>query len=492
MSPVLPTIPWKDIISHNKKEDCWLVIHGQVWNLTEFVNQHPGGATIILKYAGKDATKTFSAIHPKDITDTVPQSYLKGVIDPKEVPPVQEEEKTASEAPTELSDVTVDEVLNTYDFELVAQTKCTVQAWAYLNSGGDDEITLRDNTAAFQRIWLRPRVLRDVSIVDTSTLLLGVATRMPLYVSATALGKLYHPRGEMELSEGCAMTNTIYMLPTLGSCTLDEMTSVRQKDQTQWFQLYVNGDRSVTKKVIEKVEKLGVQAIFVTVDSPQFGNRERDQRLKANVVATIQKETGKTTDQNQGISKSLSTFIDPGLNWKDVPWLMSIAKTPIFLKGIQTGEDAILAARSGVRGIVLSNHGGRNADTCRSGIEILEEVMDTLHRENIDLSNFDIYVDGGIRRGSDIFKAIALGAKAVGIGKPAVYALCAFGKEGVERLILRLQEEFMRTMQLCGCSKISDIKREMIITKDLSNHGYPHQTGLYRNYIPATTIKSKL
>jgi len=292
-----PVIPWEEIGRHNTQKDCWVVIHDQVWDLTEFLFKHPGGAGIILKYAGRDATKAFSPIHPKDITDTLPRSTLKGSIDPHETRPVEKDQSTTQAQTHEASKVSreqpeLDDILNVYDFELVARAKCAPEAWAYLNSGGDDEVTLRENTSAYHRIWLRPRVLRDVKHVDGSTTLLGTKTRLPLYVSATALGKLYHPRGEVELANGCHKARIIQMLPTLASCSLDEMTEARAEGQTQWYQLYVNQDREFTKKVVQKAEQLGVKALFVTVDAPQLGRRERDMRLKANALSNIQRETG--------------------------------------------------------------------------------------------------------------------------------------------------------------------------------------------------------
>lgn len=291
-------------------------------------------------------------------------------------------------------------------------------AWAYYSSGADDEITMRENHLAYQRLWFRPRVLRDVTNVDFSCTMLGTKSSIPIYITATALGKLGHPDGEKNLTWAAAKHDVIQMIPTLASCSFDEIRDAAVDGQTQWMQLYVNKDRAITKKIVEHAEKRGIKGLFITVDAPQLGRREKDMRMKfADAGSEVQQGDG-SVDRSQGAARAISSFIDPGLSWKDMDWFKSITKMPIILKGVQCWEDAVMAAEAGLQGVVLSNHGGRQLDFARSGIEILVEVVDALKARNLWGPHFEVYIDGGVRRAGDVLKAVALGAKGVGIGRP--------------------------------------------------------------------------
>ncbi|KAI8973956.1 FMN-dependent dehydrogenase-domain-containing protein [Trametes punicea] len=363
------------VAAHAGRESCWIIVHGKVYDVTDFLDEHPGGSKVILKYAGKDATL--------------------GIIDASTVvkvtKKVTEEEKRrqallAARPP-------LDNVLNMHDFESVAKTVLPEKAWAYYSSTSDDEITLCGNRMAYQRrvqfylgdaqealtklrvhrVWFRPRILRDVSSVDWSTTILGQKSSFPLYISATALGKLGHPDGELCLTRAAAKHGVIQMIATLVSCS-----------QTFFLQLYVNRDREITKRYVQHAEQRGIKGLFITVDAPQLGRREKNMRMKFvddDAGAEVQK--GQEVKKDQGVARAISVLF-------------------ITLKGIATAEDAILAYEAGVQGIVLSNHGGRQLDTAHTGLEVL----------------FQIYVDGGVRGASDVLKAIALGAKAVEVGRP--------------------------------------------------------------------------
>jgi L-lactate dehydrogenase (cytochrome) len=204
------------------------------------------------------------------------------------------------------------------------------------------------------------------------------------------------------------------------------------------------------------------------VDAPQLGRREKDMRVKF-VDDAPDLQDDEHLDRSQGAARAISSFIDPSLNWEDLKWFKSITKMPIVLKGIQCGEDSVLAAKAGVQGIVLSNHGGRQLDTARSAVEVLEETMDALKNAGLE-NKLEVYVDGGFRRGTDIFKALALGAKGVGLGRPFLYAMSSYGQAGVERAIDILHDELVVTMRLMGCRSISEIRRDMVCTKSLSSH----------------------
>jgi L-lactate dehydrogenase (cytochrome) len=328
---------------------------------------------------------------------------------------------------------------------------------------------MRENHSAYHRVWFRPQILVDVEKIDLSTTMLNSSVSLPFYVTATALGKLGNPEGEVVLTRAAKTHNVIQMIPTLASCSFDEIVDAKKGDQVQWLQLYVNKDRKITKGIVEHAEKRGCKGLFITVDAPQLGRREKDMRSKfedpgSNVQA------GSQTDNSQGAARAISSFIDPSLSWKDIPWFQSITKMPIILKGVQRVEDVLKAYDAGVQGVVLSNHGGRQLDFAPSALEVLAETMPILRQRGLENKNFEVYVDGGVRRGTDILKALCLGAKGVGIGRPFLYAMSAYGQEGVERAMQLLKDELEMNMRLIGCAKIEDLNPGLVDTRALGNH----------------------
>ena len=418
---------------------AWIVVKGKVYNFTEFAPNHPGGAELLTKNNGKDATEEFVASHPEDIIDRTitPEQYGRmfiGNIDPDSVtkddvasynPDAGEdagEGGAGSGGPAAAEEDNVapslDTCLNLYDFEAIASRTMKKPGWAYYSSGADDEITLRENHSAFHRIWLRPRVMVNVKKIDMSSEILGHRVALPLYLSAAAMCKLGHPDGETAWTRAAGSEGIIQMIPTLSSCALEDIMDARIEGQTVFFQLYVNSNRDTCRRIVEKAERLGCKAMFITCDAPQLGNREKDRRVKvSHSGANVQ--SGKVATKSEGTAKALTTFIDPSLNWADIAWFRSITKMRIVLKGIATAEDALLAVEHDIPAIVLSNHGGRQLDFARSGIEILPEVMAALRAKGVQ-DKIEVFVDGGVRRGTDIFKALALGAKAVGLSRPAL------------------------------------------------------------------------
>jgi L-lactate dehydrogenase (cytochrome) len=327
---------------------------------------------------------------------------------------------------------------------------------------------MRENHSAFHKIWFRPRVLIDVEKVDFSTTMLGSKVDMPFYVTATALGKLGNPEGEVVLTRAAHKHNVIQMIPTLASCSFDEIVDARQGDQVQWLQLYVNKDRAITKRIVEHAEKRGCKGLFITVDAPQLGRREKDMRVKfSDTGSSVQSSGGDNVDRSQGAARAISSFIDPSLSWKDIPWFLSITKMPIILKGVQCVEDVLRAVEAGVHGVVLSNHGGRQLDFARSGVEVLAEVMPALRERGWE-SKIEVFIDGGVRRATDIIKAICLGAKGVGIGRPFLYAMSAYGLDGVDRAMQLLKDEMEMNMRLIGASKIEDLNPSLLDLRGLS------------------------
>lgn len=328
---------------------------------------------------------------------------------------------------------------------------------------------MRENHAAFHRIWFRPQILVDVEKVDFSTTMLGTKVDLPFYVTATALGKLGNPEGEVLLTRAARKHNVVQMIPTLASCSFDEIMDAAEGDQVQWMQLYVNKDREITRKIVQHAEKRGCKALFITVDAPQLGRREKDMRSKFDDAGSSV-QSGQSTDNSQGAARAISSFIDPALSWKDIPWFKSITKMPIILKGVQRVEDVLRAVDAGVQGVVLSNHGGRQLDFSRSGIEVLAETMPRLRELGLQ-DRIEVFVDGGVRRATDIIKALCLGAKGVGIGRPFLYAMSAYGFEGVDRAMQLLRDEMEMNMRLIGCTSVDQLNPSLVDTRSLFNHG---------------------
>ncbi|KAI9725318.1 MAG: Cytochrome b2, mitochondrial precursor [Chrysothrix sp. TS-e1954] len=461
----------EDISKHISKESCWVIVHGKAYDVTEFMPEHPGGPKIILKYAGKDATEEYEPIHPPDTLDKyLDKAKHLGPVDMSTVA-AEKKEETHEERALKLAVARMpplSQCYNLMDFESVARKIMKRTAWAYYSSGADDEITMRENHSAYHKIWFRPRILHDVSKIDFSTTMLGTKVSAPFYVTATALGKLGNPEGEVVLTRGAHTHNVIQMIPTLASCSFDEIVDARQGDQVQWLQLYVNQNRDITKKIVQHAERRGCKGLFITVDAPQLGRREKDMRSKfSEVGSNVQGDD--TTDRSQGAARAISSFIDPSLSWKDIPWFLSITKMPIVLKGVQRVEDVLRAVDLGVSGCVLSNHGGRQLDFARSGIEVLSEVMPVLRERGLE-NKIELYVDGGVRRATDIIKALCLGAKGVGLGRPFLFAMSAYGQEGVERAMELIKEELEMGMRLVGAANVSELGEEMVDTRGLSMH----------------------
>lgn len=474
-------ISGKEVSKHNDRDSCWIIVHGNVYDVTGFLDEHPGGSNIILKYAGKDATEEYDSIHPPNmITTYLPPEKNLGPVEPYTAETLEfditDEEKSRRERMSNRPPL--DEILNLHDFEAIARQVMPPKAWAYYSSAADDEITNRENHAAYHRIWFRPKVLIDVTEVDFSTSVLGHRTTMPIYITATALGKLGHPDGELNLTRAAAKHGVLQMIPTLASCSFDEIVDAAQPGQVQFLQLYVNKDRNVTKRIVVHAERRGIQGLFITVDAPQLGHREKDMRMKFtnDVPLALKITNAQDIDRSQGAARAISSFINPGLQWSDIDWFKSITKMPLILKGVQRWEDALKAYDLGLAGVVLSNHGGRQLDCSRSGIEVLSEVVNKFKEmRGIAFPNdrFQLFVDGGVRRATDVLKAVALGATAVGIGRPFLYAFSSYGQDGVEKALKILRDEFEMNMRLLGAQTIKDVGPELIDASSISTHIAP-------------------
>lgn len=337
------------------------------------------------------------------------------------------------------------------DFEHAAQATFTPKAWAFVSSAATDLHTKTRNAWMYSQITLRPRVLRDVSSVDTSCAMFGRRARLPIFCSPTSLARTVHPGAEGELGKGLKGAGIPMCVSSSASMPLadivsefraaktkvpgnDSTGSEKERDLPIFLQLYVDRVRANSEKLLRTARALGINALFLTVDSPLPGKREADERIQTDETLTsaISGATARNDAKGGALGRVMGGYIDPRLSWSDIPWLRKcLPDVPIVLKGIQTWMDARKALEAGVDGIVVSNHGGRNLDTAPATVLVLLEM-----RRNCPevFDGLEVYVDGGITRGTDIFKALCLGAKAVGVGRGFLYAL-NYGEEGVRRLV---------------------------------------------------------
>lgn len=350
--------------------------------------------------------------------------------------------------------------VNLFEYEPLARKRISRLAYEYVAGGSADEITLRRNRECFDAIKLKPRVLVDVSKLDTRLALFGQSFEFPILLAPTAYHKLVHPEGERATARGAGATNATLVVSSFATTSLEEIRGAA--NGRLWFQLYVQPDREFTRDLVGRAEAAGCQALCVTVDTPVLGSRDREARLRFNLPPGMERENlRKLSEQaaragHKRESDIYTEILDPALTWKTIEWLRGIAKVPVILKGILAPEDARLAVESGVAGVVVSNHGARNLDTTPATIEALPRVVEAVE------GRIPVLVDGGIRRGTDVVKALALGAKAVLIGRPYLWGLGAAGAEGVRKVVSILRTEFEAAMALCGTPSLGAISREVL------------------------------
>ena len=344
------------------------------------------------------------------------------------------------------------EPLNVDDFEAAARERLEPGPYAYYAGGAGDEHTLRANSAAFTRWELRPRVLVDVSEVSTETTVLGTRVELPLLVAPTAFHRLAHPEGELATARAAATAGTVMCLSTLSSVSPAEL-AVAAPGAPQWFQLYCSRDRGFTKELVGAVGEAGFRALVVTVDVPIAGRRERDLRTEYALPDDLPAPNLPVVLARKDFHAALSAIVDSTLTWRDLEWLRSISPLPLVVKGVLTAEDALLAAEHGAAGIVVSNHGGRQLDGVPAALDVLPEVAEAVGER------VEVLVDGGIRRGTDVLKALALGARAALAGRAVLWGLAAGGEEGVVQVLTLLRDEIASGLMLLGCARPDDVTR---------------------------------
>ena len=349
------------------------------------------------------------------------------------------------------------ELLNVHDYERAAEEALDPAAFGYFAGAANDEWTLRENRAAFDRWVLRPRMLVDVSEVTTATTVLGAEASMPLLVAPTAYQRMAHPEGELAMARGAAAAGTVMCLSTLATSTIEEVAEA-SGDGPRWFQLYWSPDRGVVRDVVERAEVAGFTALLLTVDLPELGRRERDLRTGFEIPEEIPVPIFLALAENVGaISPTdINWAVDRSLTWRDLEWLRSVSRLPVLVKGILTAEDAVLAVEAGAKGVVVSNHGGRQLDGVAAALDALPEVVEAVGDRGV------VLMDSGVRRGTDVVKALALGAQAVLAGRAPLWGLAVDGPDGVQRVLELLREEIALALALCGCASPGAVTREHV------------------------------
>ncbi|NXL30698.1 HAOX2 oxidase, partial [Glaucidium brasilianum] len=324
------------------------------------------------------------------------------------------------------------------DFEAYAKKYLPKIAWDFFAAGADDCSTRDENILAYKRIHFRPRMLRDVSVMDIRTKLLGTEISFPVGIAPTGFHQLAWPDGEKSTARAAKAMNICYIASTYSTCTLEEI-SAAAPSSLRWFQLYIHRNRAVSRQLVQQAEALGFQGLVLTADLPYTGKRRDDVRNGFRLPPHM-----KLKNLEGAFEVCKMSLLDPSVTWNDIYWLRSLTHLPIIIKGILTNEDAELAVRHGVQGIIVSNHGGRQLDGAPATIDALVEVVEAVQ------GKVEVYLDGGIRKGSDVLKALALGAKCVFIGRPALWGLAYKGEEGLQEVLRILQDEFRLSMALAG------------------------------------------
>lgn len=409
------TITLEDLNKHNTKSDCWIAVHSKVWDITDFIGEHPGGPggtsesalvlcttantpSVLLQVAGSNATSLFDQVHAPDIIEELPKEKFKGYLEepssdgPPTMATVEEETKPAATVARTLEAAAADNtippletIISAPDFESAASRGMTHKTWAFYSSAATDLVTHRKNKELVRRIMLRPRILRNVLNVNYETSILGLKSSAPFFVSPAAMARLVHPDGELALSRAAANEGIIQCVRALhfdtglrritplttflqissnASYTLRSIVNAAPPSQPFFFQLYINSERHKTIEILRNARELGIKAIFVTVDAPVPGKREADEKAAqaGTVRSAISGGESSKDKKGSGLGRLMAQYIDKSLHWDDLAWIREASGVPIVLKGVQTAEDVRTAVEYGVDAVLLSNHGGRSLD----------------------------------------------------------------------------------------------------------------------------------
>jgi len=352
--------------------------------------------------------------------------------------------------------------LNLHEVEALARATLPAATFEYFAGGACDEVTLTENRRAFDELALRYRVLVDVSRREIATSLLGSAVSAPIVVAPMAFQRLAHADGETGMARAAGSLGMLFTASTFSTCSLEEIATAATGPL--WFQLYVHQDRGITRDLVQRAAAAGYRALVLTVDVPEIGRRERDERNAFRLTADLRVANFRpqTSEPLQGdapgshLARFISGMRDPSFSWKDLEWLRSLSDLPLIVKGLVRPDDARTAVKRGVAGIVVSNHGGRQLDTAVAGLHALPAIADAVGDRTV------LMMDGGIRRGTDIVKALALGARAVMVGRPVLWGLAVGGEAGACRVLELLRDELDLALALCGTPRLSDLSRDLL------------------------------
>ncbi|HUZ03293.1 MAG TPA: alpha-hydroxy acid oxidase [Thermomicrobiaceae bacterium] len=351
--------------------------------------------------------------------------------------------------------------VNLHEYEEAARERLAEPAYAYVAGGAGDEVTLRGNREAFGRWRLLPRVMRGASRTSAATTVLGHEVSFPVLLAPVGMHRLVHPDGELASARAAARLGTIFTLSTMSTYSIEEVGAVARD---WWFQLYVQRDREVTRDLVRRAEAAGAAALVVTLDTQVLGRREADERNRFAMPADLPLAnfTGGRSEmrENAGgsaIAAYTGARFEPDLSWEDLDWLAGLTPLPVVAKGILAPDDARLATEHGARAVIVSNHGGRQLDSAVATLDALPAVARAVE------DRAEVLLDGGVRRGTDVLKALALGARAVMLGRPYIFGLAADGEAGVVRVLELLRAEVANAMALAGCPTVTDIDQALVV-----------------------------
>lgn len=362
--------------------------------------------------------------------------------------------------------------MDSADFDALedkARLKLTPAAYAFAAAGADDEITLADNIAAWRRLRLRPRILNDITAIDTSVTVLGARLATPVMVAPFGRHKMFHSEGERTTARGAAAAGAVFILPTTATVSIEDVAK-EPTSTPRWFQLYLPSDRSLAENLIDRAAAAGLGAIVLTVDQPVYGSSPRAARAPLKPSPDIRNANlpGAPIAQNAYKPGWTGTVTWPA-TWRDLEWVARRSPLPVLVKGVLRGDDAVRCVEAGAKAVIVSNHGGRHLDATVAAADALPEIAAAV------AGKAELYIDGGIRRGTDIVKALALGARAVLVARPVIWGLALEGADGVRGVLGHLLDELKRSMALCGVATLSEITSDLVAT---NSPVMPAKTGI--------------
>ncbi|KAH7116245.1 mitochondrial cytochrome-like protein b2 [Dendryphion nanum] len=480
-----------EVAQHNNKNSSWIVLESKVYDVTSFLPQHPGGAAILLKQAGTDATNEFKKYHPLEYVQDLPPASLLGSIDPNTFAKLLTTKETTSTPGSELSQNDSSKIphislcVSTIDFERAAQKVLPHKSFIYASTSANTGLSLQSNLSSWSSVTFRPRILRNVGgPISTTRSILGHPSPHPFYISPMGTMGAIHTGAEPELIRGAVPKGIHIVVSTASTKTTPAIMQSYQDAQASlpspspsnlFFQFYMPVNRSKAVELIHLVKRSGYKALWITVDTPVLGKRTTDRYLQAEESLSVGLDSSSTASWEAGSEnptapamggRPVSGQLSPHTTWEDLEWVRREWQGPIVLKGVQCAEDAKMAAEYGVQGVLLSNHGGRQLHSAPSALATLAEMRVFCPEV---FRKLEVYVDGGLRDGADVLKAVALGATAVGIGRPFLYALGAYGAGGVGRCVDVLAEELEMAMRLVGVTALEQLRPDMVNAAKLVN-----------------------